>query len=46
VFAETGRGLYVVGALAGLWGYTTPSHSGKAVWAMFPAGRDRDAGPR
>jgi hypothetical protein len=46
VFAETGRGLYVVGALAGLWGYTTPSDRGKAVWAMFPTGNERDARPR
>jgi len=35
VLAETGRGLHVVGALADLWGYTTPRHEGKAVWAMF-----------
>jgi anti-sigma regulatory factor (Ser/Thr protein kinase) len=35
VLAETGRGLHVVGALADLWGYTTPSNEGKAVWAMF-----------
>ena len=44
VLAETGRGLHVVGALADLWGYTTPSDKGKAVWAMFPAHRERDAG--
>jgi len=37
VLAETGRGLHVVGALADLWGYTTPSDRGKAVWAMFSA---------
>jgi hypothetical protein len=37
VLAETGRGLHVVGALADLWGYTTPSDKGKAVWAMFSA---------
>jgi Histidine kinase-like ATPase domain len=37
VLAETGRGLHVVGALADLWGYTTPSNEGKAVWAMFSA---------
>jgi hypothetical protein len=46
VLAETGRGLHVVGALADLWGYTTPSDRGKAVWAMFAAGRERDAGLR
>jgi hypothetical protein len=44
VLAETGRGLHVVSALAGLWGYTTPGDKGKAVWAMFPAHRERDAG--
>ena len=44
VLAETGRGLHVVSALADLWGYTTPSDKGKAVWAMFPAHRERDAG--
>ena len=38
VLAETGRGLHVVGALADLWGYTTPSDTGKAVWAVC-AGR-------
>jgi two-component sensor histidine kinase len=43
VLAETGRGLHVVGALADLWGYTTPSDKGKAVWAMFWTG---PAGPR
>ena len=37
VLAETGRGLHVVSALADLWGYTTPSDAGKAVWAMFSA---------
>jgi hypothetical protein len=39
VLAETGRGLHVVGALADAWGYTTPGDTGKAVWAMFAAGR-------
>jgi anti-sigma regulatory factor (Ser/Thr protein kinase) len=33
--AETGRGLHVIGALADTWGYTTPSDTGKVVWAMF-----------
>ena len=39
VLAETGRGLHVVGALADAWGCTTPGATGKAVWAMFAAGR-------
>jgi Histidine kinase-like ATPase domain len=34
-FAETGRGLHVIGALADRWGYTTPTGTGKIVWAMF-----------
>lgn len=33
--AETGRGLHVIGALADTWGHTTPSDTGKVVWAMF-----------
>jgi hypothetical protein len=33
--AETGRGLHVISALADTWGYTTPSGTGKVVWAMF-----------
>ena len=33
--AETGRGLHVICALADTWGYTTPSATGKVVWAMF-----------
>jgi Histidine kinase-like ATPase domain len=37
--AETGRGLHVVGALADAWGYTTPSDTGKVVWAMFSTDR-------
>jgi len=32
---ETGRGLLVIGALADTWGYTTPSDTGKVVWAML-----------
>ena len=40
VLAESGRGLHVVGALADAWGYTAPSDAGKAVWAMFSAGRE------
>jgi len=35
--AETGRGLHLIGALADTWGYTTPSDTGKVVWAMFSA---------
>ena len=45
VLAETGRGLHVVSALADLWGCTTPSGQGKAVWAMFSTYRQPDAGP-
>ena len=32
---ETGRGLYIIGALSDQWGYTTPSETGKVVWALF-----------
>jgi anti-sigma regulatory factor (Ser/Thr protein kinase) len=35
LLAESGRGLHVIGALADTWGYTTPSDSGKVVWAVF-----------
>jgi Histidine kinase-like ATPase domain len=45
VLAETGRGLHVVSALADLWGCTTSSGQGKAVWAMFSTHRQPDAGP-
>jgi hypothetical protein len=41
LLAETGRGLQVVGTLADAWGYTTPGHTGKVVWAMFSADRGR-----
>ena len=34
-FAESGRGLHVVSGLSDMWGFTTPSDTGKAVWAMF-----------
>ena len=34
-FAESGRGLHVVAALADLWGYTEPDADGKVVWAVF-----------
>jgi len=37
-FAETGRGLQIVGALSDEWGCitcTTPKSKGKVVWAMF-----------
>jgi Histidine kinase-like ATPase domain len=37
--AETGRGLYVVGTLADIWGFTTPGDTGKIVWAMFSTDR-------
>ena len=33
--AETGRGLHIVGALSDRWGYTTPTGTGKVVWAVF-----------
>ena len=32
---ETGRGLHLIGALSDQWGYTTPSQTGKVVWALF-----------
>ena len=32
---ETGRGLHIIGALSDQWGYTTPSQTGKVVWALF-----------
>jgi anti-sigma regulatory factor (Ser/Thr protein kinase) len=35
--AETGRGLHVVEELSDRWGYTTPGHRGKVVWATFYA---------
>ncbi len=35
--AETGRGLHVIAALSDHWGYTTPSDTGKVLWAMFSA---------
>jgi len=39
--AETGRGLHVIGALSDQWGCTTPSDTGKVVWAMFTTGPAR-----
>jgi Histidine kinase-like ATPase domain len=33
--AETGRGLHIICALSDQWGYTTPSGTGKVVWALF-----------
>ncbi len=35
--AETGRGLQIICALSDRWGYTTPSETGKVVWALFCA---------
>jgi anti-sigma regulatory factor (Ser/Thr protein kinase) len=32
---ETGRGLHIVCALSDQWGCTTPSETGKVVWALF-----------
>jgi len=41
-FAESGRGLQVVGALSDDWGYARLSRPGKVVWALFGgAGADR-----
>lgn len=34
--AETGRGLHVIAAVSGAWGWTPPDGSGKVVWATFP----------
>ncbi len=33
-FAESGRGLHVIDTLSESWGWTTPDHAGKAVWAV------------
>ncbi|MGP7999988.1 MAG: ATP-binding protein [Streptosporangiaceae bacterium] len=33
--AESGRGLHVINALSDSWGCTTPTDTGKAVWALF-----------
>lgn len=33
-FAESGRGLHVIDMLSESWGWTTPDHAGKAVWAV------------
>lgn len=33
--AETGRGLYIIGALSRRWGWTRLAAGGKAVWAML-----------
>ena len=36
---QTGRGLHIICALSDRWGCTTPSQTGKVVWALFcPAG--------
>ena len=32
---ETGRGLHLIRALSDQWGCTTPSQTGKVVWALF-----------
>jgi Histidine kinase-like ATPase domain len=32
---ETGRGLHIICALSDRWGCTTPSQTGKVVWALF-----------
>ncbi len=36
-FQESGRGLHVLESLAERWGWTTPDHTGKAVWALLMA---------
>jgi Histidine kinase-like ATPase domain len=33
--AESGRGLHIICALSDQWGCTTPSETGKVVWALF-----------
>jgi hypothetical protein len=33
--AETGRGLHIICALSDQWGCTSPSETGKVVWATF-----------
>ena len=33
--AETSRGLHIICALSDQWGCTTPSETGKVVWALF-----------
>jgi anti-sigma regulatory factor (Ser/Thr protein kinase) len=33
--AETGRGLHIICALSDQWGFTSPSDTGKVVWALF-----------
>jgi Histidine kinase-like ATPase domain len=33
--AENGRGLHIICALSDQWGYTSPSETGKVVWATF-----------
>ena len=38
---ETGRGLHLICALSDQWGYTTPSQTGKVVWALFTHGTHR-----
>ena len=35
ILCEGGRGLYVIGGLADIWGCTPPSRAGKVVWALF-----------
>jgi anti-sigma regulatory factor (Ser/Thr protein kinase) len=37
-FAESGRGLHVIDTLSDSWGWTTPDHVGKAVWAVVSRG--------
>ena len=43
--AETGRGLHIICTLSDQWGYTTPSETGKVVWALFHSGCHRRPRP-
>ncbi|MCD0482874.1 ATP-binding protein [Streptacidiphilus sp. ASG 303] len=36
-FAESGRGLHLIGALSRAWGWTPPTRDGKSVWATVSA---------
>ena len=44
--AEAGRGLQMICAFSDQWGYTTPSDTGKVVWAMFTARHARPSPAR
>ncbi|MEV6106143.1 ATP-binding protein [Streptomyces sp. NPDC051940] len=38
--AESGRGLHIVASVSDVWGWSRPTPSGKAVWAIFSAAAD------